>query len=399
MSQEETAIEQQPAIEQNNISVNPFDEQSWVETPVNADAETIQAKLSQDAPTETSQSQQQSQAETEEEIYDANEYLKQKLGFDDWDSAASQIEELRKARESAGSLEFQNEESRRFYEYAKEQKEEELLSFLQEKRKVEKLANAEIKDPNTAAEIIKLSMYQKNRELEPSEIDFLFNEKFQKPERPEQKFDETDSEYESRVANWENRVNEIEKKLIIEAKLAKPELEKIKSNLILPDINPKEPEYVPSQEDLDAQKRYMDSYYGAVDSTIKEFEGFNVAVKDEGVDFNVAYVPSDEEKQIVAKQMREFAENNLDANMLFAERWVNDDGSINVKQMTKDLFLLQNEGKISQKYVNDAANKRLALHLKKQSNIDISSTNQSGTFSPSNAQSEMDKLAAVMFAK
>lgn len=152
MSQEETAIEQQPAIEQNSIPVNPFDEQSWVETPVNADAETIQAKLSQDAPTETFQRQQQD-AETEEEIYDANEYLKQKLGFEDWDSAASQIEELRKARESAGGLEFQNEESRRFYEYAKEQKEEELLSFLQEKRKVEKLVNAEIKDPNTAAEI------------------------------------------------------------------------------------------------------------------------------------------------------------------------------------------------------------------------------------------------------
>lgn len=396
---EETNIEQQPAIEQNNIAVNPFDEQSWVENPVNAGSETLQAKLSQDVPSEQSQGQQQQAAETEEEIYDANEYLKQKLGFDDWDSAAQQIEELRKARESAGGLEFQNEESRKFYEYAKEQKEEELLNFLQEKRKVEKLANAEIKDANTAAEIIKLSMYQKNRDLDPSEIEFLFNEKFQKPAKPEQAYDELDSDYEARVANWENRVNEIEKKLVIEAKLAKPELEKLRSSLILPDINPKEPEYVPTQEDLDAQKRYMDSYFGAVDNTIKEFEGFNVAVKDEGVDFSVAYVPSDEEKQVVAKQMRDFAENNLDANMLFAERWVNDDGTINVKQMTKDLFLLQNEGKISQKYVNDAANKRLALHLKKQSNIDISSTNQSGTFTPNNAQSEMDKLAAVMFAK
>jgi hypothetical protein len=117
------------------------------------------------------------------------------------------------------------------------------------------------------------------------------------------------------------------------------------------------------------------------------------------VDFNVAYVPSFEEKQIVESQLREFADNNLDANMIFAERWVNPDNSINVKQMTKDLFLLQNEGKITQKYINEAANKRLALHLKKQSNIDLNGTNSGGTFDPSNQQSEMDKLAAVMFAK
>jgi hypothetical protein len=38
------------------------------------------------------------------------------------------------------------------------------------------------------------------------------------------------------------------------------------------------------------------------------------------------------------------------------------------------------------------------MHLKKQSNINLSSTN-SGTFSPNGQQSEMDKLAAVMFAK
>jgi hypothetical protein len=97
--------------------------------------------------------------------------------------------------------------------------------------------------------------------------------------------------------------------------------------------------------------------------------------------------------------MKEFADNNLDANMIFAERWVNDDNTINVKQMAKDLLLIQNEGKITQKYVNEAANRRLAMHLKKQSNINISGQQQQGTFIPDGYQSEMDKLAAVMFAK
>jgi hypothetical protein len=378
--------QEQATLDQANLS-NPFSEQNWAEPEVKETGSNEQFQPQQE--------QEQQQEEADEEIYDANEYLKQKLGFDDWDTAASEIEQLKKSKESS-SLKFENEESRKYYEYAKEQKEDDLLAFLQEKKKIEKLANADIKDANTAAEIIKLSMYQKNKELEQDEIEFLFKEKFNIPEKPEQNYDELDSEYEQRVSKWESKVNEIEKRLVIEAKLAKPELEKIKSQLVLPEISPKQSTF--TQEEIEAQKKYINDFFVSANEVVNSFDGFSATVKDEGVDFNVAYTPSQEERQIVTEQLREFAENNLDANVIFAQRWVNDDGTLNTKQMTKDLFLLQNEGKIAQKYVNDAANKRLAMHLKKQSNINLSSTN-SGTFSPNNQQSEMDKLAAVMFAK
>ena len=385
MSEQETT--EQQTLEQANLS-NPFSEQNWAEPEVKDSGSNEQFQPQQ-------QQQEQQQEEADEEIYDANEYLKQKLGFDDWDTAASEIEQLKKSKESS-SVKFENEESRKYYEYAKEQKEDDLLAFLQEKKKIEKLANADIKDANTAAEIIKLSMYQKNKELEQDEIEFLFKEKFNIPEKPEQNYDELDSEYEQRVSKWESKVNEIEKRLVIEAKLAKPELEKIKSQLVLPEISPKQSTF--TQEEIEAQKKYINDFFVSANEVVNSFDGFSATVKDEGVDFNVAYTPSQEERQIVTEQLREFAENNLDANVIFAQRWVNDDGTLNTKQMTKDLFLLQNEGKIAQKYVNDAANKRLAMHLKKQSNINLSSTN-SGTFSPNGQQSEMDKLAAVMFAK
>ena len=384
MSEQETT--EQQTLEQANLS-NPFSEQNWAEPEVKETGSNEQFQPQQEQP--------QSQEEAEEEIYDANEYLKQKLGFDDWDTAAQEIEQLKKSKESP-LLTFENEQSRKYYEYAKENKEEDLLAFLQEKKKIDKLANADIKDANTAAEIIKLNMYQKNKELEQDEIEFLFKEKFNIPEKPEQGYDELDSEYESRVSKWESKVNEVEKRLIIEAKLAKPELEKIKSQLVLPDISQNNPTF--TQEEIEAQKKYINDFFVSANEVVNSFDGFSATVKDEGVDFNVAYTPSQEERQIVTEQLREFAENNLDANVIFAQRWVNDDGTLNTKQMTKDLFLLQNEGKIAQKYVNDAANKRLAMHLKKQSNINLSSTN-SGTFNPNNQQSEMDKLAAVMFAK
>jgi hypothetical protein len=383
----EQATTEQETLDQANLP-NPFSEQNWAEPEIKDSGSNEQFQPQQ-------QQQEQQQEEADEEIYDANEYLKQKLGFDDWDTAASEIEQLKKSKDSS-SLKFENEESRKYYEYAKEQKEDDLLAFLQEKKKIEKLANADIKDANTAAEIIKLSMYQKNKELEQDEIEFLFKEKFNIPEKPEQNYDELDSEYEQRVSKWESKVNEIEKRLVIEAKLAKPELEKIKSQLVLPEISPKQSTF--TQEEIEAQKKYINDFFVSANEVVNSFDGFSATVKDEGVDFNVAYTPSQEERQIVTEQLREFAENNLDANVIFAQRWVNDDGTLNTKQMTKDLFLLQNEGKIAQKYVNDAANKRLAMHLKKQSNINLSSTN-SGTFSPNGQQSEMDKLAAVMFAK
>lgn len=379
---EETKIEQESTIVQDNNLVNPFSEESWIDKSVNVDQNQVtnfEAKTN-------------SQSKTEEEIYDANEYLKMKLGFDDWDDAATQISQLRNKKDFA----FENEDSKKLFDYVREQKEDDLINFLQEKKKIERLSSAEVKDANTAAEIVKLSMYQKNKDLAQDEIDFLFNERFQKPSKPEQKYDELDSDYEERIGAWENRVNEIEKRLVIEAKLVKPELEKIKSNFVLPDLNPS---IEASPEVLESQRQYMDNFYGSVNDVISSFEGFTATVKDEGADFNVAYIPSYEEKQAVASQLNYFAENNLDANMIFAERWVNDDNTINVKQMTKDLFLLQNEGKITQKYVNEAANRRLAMHLKNKSNIDFSGTTNSGTFAPDNRQSEMDKLAAIMFAK
>ena len=379
---EQTNIEQESTIVQDNNLVNPFSEESWTQPSVNVDqtqANSFEAKTN-------------SEPKTEEEIYDANEYLKMKLGFDDWDDAANQINELRNKKDFA----FENEDSKKLFDYVREQKEDDLINFLQEKKKIERLSSAEVKDANTAAEIVKLSMYQKNKDLAQDEIDFLFNERFQKPAKPEQKYDELDADYEERVGAWENRVNEIEKRLVIEAKLVKPELEKIKSNYVLPDLNPS---VQASPEVLEAQRQYMDNFYGSVNNVVNSFEGFTATVKDEGADFNVAYIPSYEEKQAVANQLNYFAENNLDANMIFAERWVNDDNTINVEQMTKDLFLLQNEGKITQKYVNEAANRRLTMHLKNQSNINFSGTSSSGTFTPDNRQSEMDKLAAIMFAK
>ena len=60
--------------------------------------------------------------------------------------------------------------------------------------------------------------------------------------------------------------------------------------------------------------------------------------------------------------------------------------------MIRDLALLMNGEKISQKYVNDAANKRLELYLKDKKNINVNGTVTSGSFDPNNAKTEMQAV-------
>lgn len=370
-------------LQQENLP-NPFQEGNWQE------AGAPQQALQSQQPSVEQKKQQEEQIAKEEK-----NPLKTYLGYEDWETAKSEIEKLKETPK----FDFENEESRKIYDYLKDNKEDELFSFLSEKRKVDKLVNSEVKDINTASDIIKLNMLQKNKELTQDEIDFLFNKQYSIPEKPVQAIDELDEDFEARVASYENKLQSIEKEILIQAKLAKPELEKIKSSLSLPDLYPKQTAEEPTQEELEAKEKYFGNLRNAVSETIKSFDGFQATVKDEEGEFAVNYVPSEEERSLVAEQIDYFVENDLDANYIFAERWVNEDGTINVKQMTKDLLLIQNEGKINQKFVNEAANRRLTSHLRKQSNIVINNESNNGTFSPDNYQSEMDKLAAIMFAK
>jgi hypothetical protein len=394
-------------VEQANLP-NPFAQENWVDSSPPEDSyetydanEYLKQQLGIDswdaAKASLDEYNRLKNSSEEYETYDANEYIKTQLGFDDWDTAKQQLEELRRAKESG--FQFENEESKKLYEYIRENKEDDLVSFLQEKKQFDRLYNAEVKDAATAADIVKLSMYQKNKDLDKSEIDFLFNEKFSMPAKPQQMADEFDSDYEQRVSAWENRVNEIEKRLVIEAKLAKPELEKYKSSYVLPELNKQTPYEGPTQEELETRQKVVNKFVSDLDNAAFTFDGFTASVRDEGAEFNVAYTPSIEEQLVVGEQLRYLAENDLNVNMLFADRWVNDDGTVNSRQVARDLFLLQNEGKIMQKYANEAANRRLAMHLKNQSNIHFTNQTQSNTFAPDNSKSEMDRLAAIMFAK
>lgn len=373
---------------------NPFADSSWAETPDFAN---------NPAPESTQESAATSSPDTqeeEEEIVDADEWLKNQFGWDNADAAKTEIEELRKLRETASTqaeIEFANEQSAKFFKLLQEGKEDDLYSFLEQKKKIDRLSSADL-NAATAADIIKLNMQQKYKDLTPSEIEYKFNKQFGVPNRPVQKDIETDEEYQERLQSWEAQVKDIETEMFIEAKLAKPELEKYKSELVLPDIQFEGQQQVagPTQEELEAQAAMAESFINEAQAALKSFDGFSVSVKDEEVEIPLSYAVSDEEKNVVAAQLGRFAESNFDANVVLAERWLKQDASgsysLNTNQIIRDLTLLQSEGKVNQKFVNDAAAKRLAEHIRKTSNVTVSSrsTTAQNTFGETQ-KTELDK--------
>lgn len=381
-----TTIQDESTQTVDNNSAIPFDFEGR-EAPV-IDGNAAQTTQLVDDTTTQQQTQQ-----NDDEVVDANEYLKTHLGFENWDVAKAEIAKLKESAQTKEEKKFANEQSKILYEYLQDGKEEEAFKILSEKKKLERVLSADVNDLN-AEEIIKLSMQKKYADLTEEEVNHKFNKQYQFPKEPIQGVDELDSEFEQRKSDWDNQVKEVKRDMVIDAKLAKPDLDKLKADLVLPSIS-KDNQQVkqPTQEELDDYKKLVDNYHVSVQEAIKDFGSFNITAKDEDVEMPISYSLSDEEKTSVTNQLKEFEERGFDANALFAQRWLNQDGTMNVKQISKDLFLLNNEGKISQKFVNDAVAKAKANYIKTKSNININQSGAGQTFQPQGDKSEREKLA------
>lgn len=367
---------------------SPFSNDAWVETPIENKVEnTNNGQVATETKTEIKPK--------EEDVFDEDEYLKTNFGWDNKETGLKELADQREKAKTPTQIEFANEQSKKFFDYLKDGKEEELYSFLSEKKRLDKLTTTEIND-SSAADIVKLSIYQKNKDLTADDIDFIFNKKFAIPSKPVMTDDKLEEDYKQEVAVWENKVSEIKRELVIEAKMAKPELEKLKTELVLPNIEKGvDPKIIEAQQkELQVLEEARSRYLQSLESDFKKFNGYEIKYKDGEVEIPISYSVTDEEKIAEANGLKEF-----DMNSFFNERWFGKDGKANVTQLMDDIYLLKNKDKVFQKLVTDAANKRMAIHLKNQNNIDLKgSATSKGTFVPDGSKTDMDKLAATMFS-
>lgn len=345
--------------------------------------------------TEQTQETPTTTAAEEEEIIDLSEWLKREFdGIDDINAIKAEREEFKKLKsQKPEELKFENDESRIIYEHLSKGEKKKALEILNRQEQLEQVVATEVTKDN-AEDIIKLQMQLGNKLLTKSDINFQFKELYTAPKEPTQRATEPDEEFAERHSEWQEKVSNIEQRKIVAAKMAIPELEKLKAQIVLPEISkPQEQPKQQTQEELDAAKRLADAYNLSVDNSIKNFNGVSIPVKNEVVDYTVSFGTTDEEKAALTNIMKGFASENYDTNFLFANMWIDDNNSLKVGQMIADYHFLKNKDKILAKIANDSATQAIDQYIKEKKQINLNDvSNPHKTVEIVEEKSEMDKI-------
>jgi hypothetical protein len=350
-----------------------------------------QVEVAPTAPNEPNNEQQSAQnQQASNTSFNPNQFVKERFGFESVEEAEN---EFKKFKEQP-SFEFKDDVSKTLFDAIREGKADDVYQVLNEQKRLDKLTTAEL-NPDLAVEIIKENIKNKHKDLNQEEIDLLFFEKFYVPLKPEQSFDDSDEDYDEKVKTWQNQVDYVEKRLMIEAKLSRPELEKYKSDIKLPDIYNESGRQAESQAEFEIMQEARSEYEKTLNSDFQSFNGFNVSVKDEDVEIPIAFNVGEDEKLVMKNQLEDF-----DTDTYFENRWFNKDGRPNVQQIMADKYLLENREKIFSKIANEAASQRLLAHLKKNGNININQTATPQGTKPdlSGAEAERQRLAEWAFS-
>lgn len=331
-------------------------------------------------------SDNQQEVNTQPSSFDPNEFVRERFGFESVEQAEEEIKKFKEKKD----FEFEDDKSRNLFNAIREGKTDDVFSILNEQKKLEKLTTSEI-NADIAVDIIKTSIANKYKDLTSEEVDLLFYENYNFPRKPEQGYDETDEDYSQKLKGWESQMEFIEKRMVIDAKVARPELEKLKSELKLPDVDRFEEREQASREEFEMLEQARQVYEKTLDAEFQNFKGFDVMVKDEDVEIPISFNISDEERLSLKEGLYDF-----DADSYLENRWFTEDGKPNVKQVMQDRYVLENLPKILQKFANEAASQRLLAHIKKSGNVTINQTTPQGTPTP-NPNAQMDALADWAF--
>lgn len=380
MSETTTQTEQAQATETNQPQDNfaAIANAMWNDAPV---VPQQQQPAQQQAPAAATEAPA---AEAQEEVLDINEWIKREIGVDSVDAFKNEWGELRKLKEQPPKPqehEWANEESKKFFEYLKGDKRDEVRRILNQQAELEKLEKYEITDVAQASEIIKANLQHKYKDLDAKQIERLYTRQYSLPSEPRQGMDQNDEDYAQDVAEWKRQVQEKEQDIIIDARIAKPELANYKSQIVLPDIPNNattQQQQGPSQEDLAAQQA-MQGFVQKLGTDYRNFKGYSTIAKDGEVELPINYGLNDDEKlsfnptvQKAIGDINTFLDNDLGW-------WDKASNSFNVNKIQEDLYLLLNKEKVLSKMAGEAAAQRFQHHLKVSNNIKLEGVNTQTT--------------------
>lgn len=305
---------------------------------------------------------------SEPSTFNPDSFIKERFGFDTVDEAEQEFLRLIEEREQAPSFDFSDDVSRTLFDAIREGKTDDVYQILNEQKRLEKLTSSEL-TTEIAAEIVKTNIQNKFKDLSADEVDLLFYDQFFVPLKPEQGYDETDEDYAVKLNAWQAQADYTEKRLMIEAKVLRPEIAKLKSEIKLPDIYNEAGREAQYQEEFEYLQQARSVYERTLDSEFQSFNGFNVSVKDDDVEIPISFNVAEDERLALKQELSDF-----DGEAYLENRWFNEEGKPNVRQIMADKYVLENLPRILQKVANEAASQRLLAHLKKSGNISLNQT-------------------------
>lgn len=278
--------------------------------------------------------------------------IKEKFGYESPEAAVLEIESLRafRAAPPAAELKFENEESKKVVEALQAGKFNEVYEVLDQQMKIDRLTTAELTN-EIAADIVKLGMQLKYKDLTQAEINYKFNKQFALPAKPAIMPAEYQEEYNEKLAAWEAQVADKQMELLIEAKLAKPELEGTKSKLVFPTIaRPQDTEFQEWQKTVQDNERLAAETTQAYKAFTPKSLEMKINFKDEPnkIDFDYIHEPD-------PQSFNKTIEMTSDIN-LFWKSYVNPDGTPDRLGFARDLYFVKNREKIILDAMNQVKN-------------------------------------------
>ena len=327
------------------------------------------APIATNEPNEQQQSDQlvqneESKVQESNQSFDQNQFFKDRFGYETVEEFES---EFKKFKETP-AFEFKDDISKTLFDAIREGKADDVYEVLNQQKRLEKLTTSEL-NSEIAAEIVKTNIKNKHKGLSNEDVELLFYDQFFVPLKPEQGYDESDDDYAAKVNQWQSQVDYTERRLMIEAKVLKPEIEKLRSEITLPDIYNESGREAESQAEFEVMQEARSIYERTLDSDFQSFNGFSVSVKDEDVEIPISFNVAEEERLAMKNDLMDF-----DSDSYLENRWFTKDGKPNIQQIMADKYLLENREKIFSKIANDAASQRLLANLKKNGNININQT-------------------------
>lgn len=221
----------------------------------------------------------------------------EKFGYKSPEDAIKEIEELRAFKSAPGTpAAFKDDEAAAIYKGLAEGNYDLLREHLNRQHEVGRLSSLDV-NKDTAADIVKFGMQLKYKDLSVDEINYKFNKQFAIPPKPVQQAGEDQTDYDDRVAEWQQTATDRQMELMIEAKMIRPEFESAKKQFTFPKaIESTDAGYLQYQKTLENEDRMHEEAFKAYQAFQPNQIAMELPFVDEPnkIDFKFKYEPDKE---------------------------------------------------------------------------------------------------------